>query len=1038
MDVYMPCLETVELEQALARRDHREEIVKLSYWCPVLMSDLLKERREEEERQKQEAENEKRHNGTSIFNNYRSDKPKELSGMEKTPEPVQPIPSDRPRFMVAYATGVMQLMRNLFDQDPVIVRLPNIKLTDAKWSPNGAFIAVCGTLMDRTDKNSCIYFISAYGQIFGYHQITHSRCLSVSWHASGFLMTVSTNELMLLGQIRPEYKWGCIEDTLIYVYQNEEMYTYSVMFYDYKTLEKKTKSVKYFENLASYKEHCLVVYREDEVGRVSYHCDLCNSIGIAMDYVVMNVHPKFVQVNGVAAVIASEDRYFIWHFNLPKPDTFLGENSEPPGENREYLLEEQQRPIEYGTKRILSNKDQIVSLCIGDTFFLVALRNGGVYHVNLYTGVIMYKYAITATVDTMKLNCDFTKLAFTKLQDSVPFSLYIYRFMEDGVIKKEKEFENTEIWEFHWDEQDPNMIAYKEKSKVQIYDGSSVLEQTNIKGLIYSFKNLEVTYVNLDKILLTPENPPQAAVAVLRIKAKQTVEHMLNSGKLDEALDYVQRNPHAELWNMIANHAVKKHRYDTAEYAFVKLQDYAGIQFVRKLQNMKLSQLQNAEILAFEEKLEDAKEIFVMNDRKDLAIEMYKKIDEPLEVYELVKHEDNDEEKAEAYRNLAENYYEDMDWEEALKYFEMCGDIAMQIDCLVQANEFGKLEVLVRNLDDESPHLEFIGDIFTSRGLCDQAIECYLKCKLPKKALATCIELNQWQKAQFIANSNHLGNVEGVLGKYAEDTVGASDEKSMSTLGLYMRAGRHLDAAKIAFDIAKDRKDKMMPFKDLKECYVLGGILVENHRYGIRELKRMDKHHLLNDALGDESGLTVEQIRILENTWRGAEAFHFMMLALKHFFDSRIEDALQTSVILADYEEFLDPADIHQMIALAAANCGQFKICSRAMMWLEAYEGFSESEREEMRNLSFELFSKCPPVNPPTSKMNCPACGKEINRYDLQCPECHFKFPICVATGRPIHENVSWVCNRCKHHVNKYETNKWTFCPLCHDTETFS
>ncbi|CAL2028111.1 unnamed protein product [Caenorhabditis brenneri] len=46
--------------------------------------------------------------------------------------------------------------------------------------------------------------------------------------------------------------------------------------------------------------------------------------------------------------------------------------------------------------------------------------------------------------------------------------------------------------------------------------------------------------------------------------------------------------------------------------------------------------------------------------------------------------------------------------------------------------------------------------------------------------------------------------------------------------------------------------------------------------------------------------------------------------------------------------------------------------------------------------------------------------------------------PICMAIGKPILENTSWVCRRCKHHVNKYEIKKWTYCPLCHDTEDFN
>lgn len=65
-----------------------------------------------------------------------------------------------------------------------------------------------------------------------------------------------------------------------------------------------------------------------------------------------------------------------------------------------------------------------------------------------------------------------------------------------------------------------------------------------------------------------------------------------------------------------------------------------------------------------------------------------------------------------------------------------------------------------------------MGDAFTSRGMCDQAVECYLRRSLPQKALHACKELNQWQKAQFIADANHMENVEGLLGKFAVEMRG--------------------------------------------------------------------------------------------------------------------------------------------------------------------------------------------------------------------------------------------------------------------------
>lgn len=54
--------------------------------------------------------------GTAIFTNFPTKPPpKELPEHEKNTEPYQPVPPDRPRFVVAYARGMMQLMRSLND-----------------------------------------------------------------------------------------------------------------------------------------------------------------------------------------------------------------------------------------------------------------------------------------------------------------------------------------------------------------------------------------------------------------------------------------------------------------------------------------------------------------------------------------------------------------------------------------------------------------------------------------------------------------------------------------------------------------------------------------------------------------------------------------------------------------------------------------------------------------------------------------------------------------------------------------------------------
>uniref|UniRef100_A0A8R1E757 Uncharacterized protein n=1 Tax=Caenorhabditis japonica TaxID=281687 RepID=A0A8R1E757_CAEJA len=769
-----------------------------------------------------------------------------------------------------------------------------------------------------------------------------------------------------------------MDGTIVYVYQKDELYHYGVMFFDYKTDEKTIKIVVNFENMAFYREHCLIVssQTDESNGKLQYFCQLCNNIGTSLDY---------------------------------------------------------------NTTTIGGSKDEICAICIGDTFFLMAMLSGGIYRVSLADGVIIASYSSSANIDSMKLNCNSTQLAVVVTVQRLPFEIALFKFQgpEAKEMVRTHLYDKREIWGFEWDTYDEHTLVFRERNRLFIHDGTSIFEQATVNGAIASFENLVVHIANVEKLLLTPENPPKTAISGVPIKAKLDVTNLLNSGKVDDAIDYAERNPHDELWNIIAKHTIFRHEYDCAEHAYVRLGDYPGVQLIKHLRNIPSNDLQNAELYFHEDKLDVAKKLFLECDRKDLLIEMYQKICDYNSVFEIIKNEDDKDAQSDAYRHLADYHYEQLDWEDAAKDYEACGNVEMYVDCLIRGNSFGDLEVLSRSLPNDSELLETIGDAFTTRGMCDQAVECYLRRQLPEKALQCCMELNQWQKAHFIAESNNMENVEGLLGKYAVETKGESDEKSLSALSLYMRAGRHLDAAKLVFDIAKDRQNKFLQYEELKQCYVLGAVLVEQHRQTLKELRKIDKNNVLEEALGVEAGLTAEQSRIFENTWRGAEAFHYIMLAQQHFFEDRIEDALQTAVVLSDYEEYLDPAEIYSMIALAAANVNQFGICSKAMMRLEALEDYEESEREEMRDLSFRLFSENPPVNPKAAKVDCPSCSTKIDPYDLQCYQCYTKFPVCIASGRLIIDNVFWLCPRCKHRAHQHEIHKWRYCPLCHDVESF-
>src|SRR5690606_12101327 len=120
----------------------------------------------------------------------------------------------------------------------------------------------------------------------------------------------------------------------------------------------------------------------------------------------------------------------------------------------------------------------------------------------------------------------------------------------------------------------------------------------------------------------------------------------------------------------------------------------------------------------------------------------------------------------------------------------------------------------------------------------------------------------------------------------------------------------------------------------------------------------------------------------LDNPWRGAEAFHFFMLAQRQLYEENLHDALNTSCRLMEYDDILDKKEVYSLIALTAFYVGNYQMCSKAFSKLESLESISSQEREAYKNLAISIFVKHPPksgIKSPEHK--CPNCSGTIHEW---------------------------------------------------------
>ncbi|EPB67672.1 hypothetical protein ANCCEY_13238 [Ancylostoma ceylanicum] len=122
--------------------------------------------------------------------------------------------------------------------------------------------------------------------------------------------------------------------------------------------------------------------------------------------------------------------------------------------------------------------------------------------------------------------------------------------------------------------------------------------------------------------------------------AKQLLERL----KIEEAVEFIGRNPHPRLWSLLAEVALLRMDIPTAEYAYVgvvfssssdsaktsmrfpfqvKMYDYGGLRFCKRIVDIQDPELRKAEIFVHLGKIAEAENVYLEQDRRKEAADHY-------------------------------------------------------------------------------------------------------------------------------------------------------------------------------------------------------------------------------------------------------------------------------------------------------------------------------------------------------------------------------------------------------------------------------
>uniref|UniRef100_A0A1I7X466 Intraflagellar transport protein 122 homolog n=1 Tax=Heterorhabditis bacteriophora TaxID=37862 RepID=A0A1I7X466_HETBA len=507
----------------------------------------------------------------------------------------------------------------------IVTRFSHLTITCARWSPNGSFFAVTGQQMDMPQQErSVLHIVTAYGVKLTSLKVMCDSLNGCAWDPTGVKLALCAENQLYFANVRPRYKWGYCGQTVIYSYEKPDRSDYRVVFYETKLDEAFSKPIRNLEQIASYEDYCIIVNKQDDTMGM-YLIQLCNGIGTCVDFKYVDVEPRCVGLNGTWAVIAGTESYFIWRFVVPKRNAMNLGRSADIKEDTVHMLDSTSMGNELGVRR---------KYC----------ESGALYKVALVDGSIINKYNITQNVVQIQLNSSKQRLATLDMSNQ----LQLFDLGETSVTKVPGA-DMKEVVDFCWDkveiivyctstlldlQEKDDSIAYISKQKLIVLRGREPEEGVPCEGLplnsfcsshfnyyflyryICSFCGLTVRTVLLDNFLLPNMKSDRKFVIDIEIKSFREAKVLLERVKIQEASEFIEKNPHPRLWSLLAEVALNKLDIPTAEHAYVMLQDYSGLQFCKRLQRILNNDVKRAEVAAHLGKLEEAERIYIDTDRR--------------------------------------------------------------------------------------------------------------------------------------------------------------------------------------------------------------------------------------------------------------------------------------------------------------------------------------------------------------------------------------------------------------------------------------
>ncbi|KAG9494630.1 hypothetical protein GDO78_002132 [Eleutherodactylus coqui] len=926
--------------------------------------------------------------------------PLSIAGMHWYPGSKGYVEPDCPCLAICFDNGRCQIMRHENDENPVLIDT-GMSVVSIQWNHCGSVLAVAGCQrITNQDKDiNIVQFYTPFGEHLRTLKVPGKQMSAVSWEGGGLRIGLAVDSFIYFANIRPDYKWGYCSNTVVYAYTRPDRPEYCVVFWDTKNNEKFVKYVKSLISVTTCGDFCILATKADE-NHLQYVLVLCNSIGTPLDSKYIDIVPMFVTMTKTHVIAASKEAFYVWQYRVAKKLTALEINQllRTRKEGRERMFHIDDVPSGTGeglmdfSRALVPTRDLICSITASDRVFIVARESGTVHRYSLPNMGLVQKYSMSCRAYQMCLNCNSSRLAIIDISGVLTFLDLEARYTDNAgqqIIGEHLNFERKDVWDMKWANDNPDLFAMMEKTRMYVFRNLDPEEPIQTSGYICNFEDLEIKSVLLDELLKDPEHPNKDYIINFEIRSLRDSRALIEKVGIEDASQFIEDNPHPRLWRLLAEAALQKLDLPTTEQAFVRCKDYQGIEFVKRLGNLQSEPMKQAEVSAYFGRFEEAERMYLDMDRRDLAISLRIKLGDWFRVLQLLRTGSGDSDDAlleQAYNAIGDYFADRQKWVNAVQYYVQGRNQERLAECYYMLEDYDGLEILANSLPENN-------------------------------------KLLPWNKAVELAKNHNMKEIGSLLAKYASHLL--EKNKTLDAIELYRKANHFLEAAKLLFQIADEEAKKRTKPLRVKKLYVLAALLVEQYHTHVKNTQKGKLQGKQTEATSAIAGLLEEDSlsdnRIVDNPWRGAEAYHFFLLAQRQLYEGYVDAAMRTALHLRDYEDIIPAVEIYSLVALCGCANRDFGTSSKAFIKLESL-ALSPEQRQQYEDLALEIFTKHSP--------------KDSRKADGEVfPEGgEGKLPTCIASGRPITDYQFWMCSVCKHGVQDREIAVYSFCPLCHSS----